>query len=111
MPVPRPVADPHRAGADGVEDRRDGVLQGGGAAGEDDELAVLGGLIARNSYLAEHADVAKKVAIAVQQATAYLNANIDSEPVQTAAQKALAGVRPRSSRPACTRSTGPRAAR
>jgi NitT/TauT family transport system substrate-binding protein len=49
-------------------------------------------LIARNSYLSEHADVAKKVATAVQQATAYMNANLDSGPVQAAAQKALAGV-------------------
>jgi NitT/TauT family transport system substrate-binding protein len=49
-------------------------------------------VVARNSYLTENADVAKKVATAVQQATAYMNANLDSASVQTVAQKALPGV-------------------
>ncbi|WP_328460015.1 ABC transporter substrate-binding protein [Streptomyces sp. NBC_00448] len=49
-------------------------------------------VVGRNSYLSQHADIAKKFATAVQQATAYMNANIDSATVQTVAQKALPGV-------------------
>ena len=49
-------------------------------------------VVARNNYLSGHADIAKKVATAVQQATAYMNANLDTDPVQTVAQKALPGV-------------------
>jgi ABC-type nitrate/sulfonate/bicarbonate transport system substrate-binding protein len=49
-------------------------------------------VVASNSYLSEHADIAKKVATAVQQGTAYMNANLASAAVQAVAQKALPGV-------------------
>jgi NitT/TauT family transport system substrate-binding protein len=49
-------------------------------------------VVARNSYLSQHADIAKKVATAIQQATAYMNTDLDAAPVQTAAQQALPGV-------------------
>ncbi|MFJ2955596.1 ABC transporter substrate-binding protein [Streptomyces sp. NBC_00669] len=49
-------------------------------------------VVGRNSYLSQHADIAGKVATAVQQATAYMNAHLDSATVQTVAQKALPGV-------------------
>jgi NitT/TauT family transport system substrate-binding protein len=49
-------------------------------------------VVARNSYLSQHADIAKKFATAVQEATAYMNANLDSAAVQNVAQKALTGV-------------------
>lgn len=49
-------------------------------------------VVARNSYLAQHGDVAKRFATAVQQATAYMNTNLDSPTVQKVAQDALPGV-------------------
>uniref|UniRef100_UPI003EBD5D23 ABC transporter substrate-binding protein n=1 Tax=Actinacidiphila sp. bgisy145 TaxID=3413792 RepID=UPI003EBD5D23 len=49
-------------------------------------------VVARNSYLSQHADIAKKFATAVQQATAYMHDNIDSATVQNVASKALPGV-------------------
>jgi NitT/TauT family transport system substrate-binding protein len=49
-------------------------------------------VVGSNSYLAQHADVAKKVATAVQQATAYMNAHLDTAGVQTVGQQALPGV-------------------
>lgn len=49
-------------------------------------------VVARNSYLSQHSDTAKKVATAVQQATAYMRAHLDSASVQKVAQKALPGV-------------------
>ncbi|BBB01260.1 hypothetical protein RVR_8575 [Actinacidiphila reveromycinica] len=49
-------------------------------------------VVARNSYLSQHADVARKFATAVQQATAYMNANLDSATVQKVAAGALPGV-------------------
>jgi NitT/TauT family transport system substrate-binding protein len=49
-------------------------------------------VVARDTYLSAHPDIARKVATAVQQATAYMNAHLDSEVVQTVAQKALPGV-------------------
>lgn len=49
-------------------------------------------VVARNSYLSQHADVAKKFATAVQQATAYMSSHLDSATVQSVAAKALPGV-------------------
>jgi ABC-type nitrate/sulfonate/bicarbonate transport system substrate-binding protein len=49
-------------------------------------------VVANSKFLGEHPDVAKKVATAVQQATAYMYANLDSDSVQTVARKALSGV-------------------
>lgn len=49
-------------------------------------------LVARNSYLSQNAAVAKKFATAVQQATAYMNAHLDSTTVQQVAQEVLPGV-------------------
>ena len=49
-------------------------------------------VVARNSYLHQHPDIARKFATAVQQATAYMNANLDSATVQSVAQKALPAV-------------------
>lgn len=49
-------------------------------------------VVGNNDYLAQNPGTAKKVAIAVQQATAYLHAHPDSAAVRAAAQKALSGV-------------------
>jgi NitT/TauT family transport system substrate-binding protein len=49
-------------------------------------------VVSRNSYLSHHADIAKKFATAVQEATAYMNADLDSATVQTVARNALPGV-------------------
>jgi len=49
-------------------------------------------VVARNSYLSGHAATAKKFVTAVQQATAYMNAHLDSPTVQSVARKALPGV-------------------
>ncbi|ACU72808.1 ABC-type nitrate/sulfonate/bicarbonate transport systems periplasmic components-like protein [Catenulispora acidiphila DSM 44928] len=49
-------------------------------------------VVASNSYLSQHAATAKKFVTAVQQATAYMNANVVSPPVLTATQAALPGV-------------------
>ncbi|WP_200823588.1 ABC transporter substrate-binding protein, partial [Actinacidiphila yanglinensis] len=49
-------------------------------------------VVARNSYLTQNPDTAKKFATAVQQATAYMHTNINSTTVQTVAQKALPGI-------------------
>jgi NitT/TauT family transport system substrate-binding protein len=49
-------------------------------------------VVARNDYLTQNADVAKKVATAIQQGSAYMNANLAAASVQTVAQKALPGV-------------------
>ncbi|MEV6483432.1 ABC transporter substrate-binding protein [Streptomyces sp. NPDC051576] len=49
-------------------------------------------VVARNSFLAQHADTAEKFVTAVQQATAYMHAHLDSAEVQSVAQKALPGV-------------------
>jgi ABC-type nitrate/sulfonate/bicarbonate transport system substrate-binding protein len=49
-------------------------------------------VVASNSYLGQHADTAKKVAIAIQQGAAFMNANLDQPSVQAVAQKAQPGV-------------------
>jgi NitT/TauT family transport system substrate-binding protein len=49
-------------------------------------------VVARYSYLSEHADIAKRFTTAVQQATAYMSDHLDSPTVQSVAAKALPGV-------------------
>lgn len=49
-------------------------------------------VVSSKSYLARHPDIARKVATAVQQATAYMNAHLDSPEVQNVARNALPGV-------------------
>ncbi|WP_435132284.1 ABC transporter substrate-binding protein [Actinacidiphila sp. bgisy144] len=49
-------------------------------------------VVARSSYLGQHAATARKFATAVQQATASMNAHLDSPAVQAVARKALPGV-------------------
>ncbi|BBA95687.1 hypothetical protein RVR_648 [Actinacidiphila reveromycinica] len=49
-------------------------------------------VVARKSYLSQHAGTARKFATAVQQATAYMNAHLDSPTVRAVARKALPGV-------------------
>jgi NitT/TauT family transport system substrate-binding protein len=49
-------------------------------------------VVARTSYLGGHAATAKKVAAAVQEATAYMNAHVDGPVVQAVARKSLPGV-------------------
>ncbi|WP_435173552.1 ABC transporter substrate-binding protein [Actinacidiphila sp. bgisy145] len=49
-------------------------------------------VVARSNYLSQHADTARKVAAAVQQATAYMHAHLESAAVQAAARKAVPGV-------------------
>jgi NitT/TauT family transport system substrate-binding protein len=49
-------------------------------------------VVCRDSYLAEHAGIARKVATAVQQGAAYMNAHLDSTQVRTVARTALPGV-------------------
>lgn len=49
-------------------------------------------VVARDSYLAQHPDTARKVATAVQKATAYMHANATGATVQAVARKALPAV-------------------